>query len=543
MTFWSNFWGQSDKPINKENKVTDIIHTGDNRLAHPKQYFYFDGYLEQHVRHYYSDIRLDADWLNGTVQGVHEYNQPQGLALQIAELSSSYLFGRDVKFKILDDKNDLKEDETRTLNDWLETQNIEDMKSEIGVTLSGLGGCSIKLNLDKTGSPILKVIQPDEFLPVFLGGNLIELHYFTLLQTFENTAYFLVEKRETSITGNLIITYLLKKANTSSMSISYQTTDGFKSAEPATLENLDNEVADRLRSSGLVLDTPIISTLKGLGSVYIKNKSFNAKYRVNTFGMSDLSSVRSLLTELDYISTQYLEEFRLGKNKIIASTQMMGSDIIGNKKFLLDETMFFEKQGSGDLKDDKMEIIQFNIRVTEYETKMQSMKDKILMKAGFDAGLLTVDGSGGFKTATEVIAETDITFKTMDKKRSIAIKPLTDVLQFGAESLGIQGKVKIELPPVQQNNMSTLTENVAKAETAVSMSVKTKVEILHPEWEPEQVIEETIKIKTEKSIPLTVEEEETGIKNKLINNQLLLDREELDDPKTKTEPPGGEEDS
>jgi len=145
---------------------------------------------------------------------------------------------------------------------------------------------------------------------------------------------------------------------------------------------------------------------------------------------------------------------------------------------------------------------QFAIRHAEHEATALNLVGRIVTTAGYSQQTFGLTGDVA-ATATEVTARERKSLITRDKKIKYIRPRLAEILQAllkVANAQGFKWKVDpskpltVNFPDAVQQDPASLAQTLALLETARAASTKTKVQLLHPEWEESEVDKEVAAI-------------------------------------------------
>ena len=154
-----------------------------------------------------------------------------------------------------------------------------------------------------------------------------------------------------------------------------------------------------------------------------------------------------------------------------------------------------------------IEAHQFAIRVQEHRDTAQQLMEDILRTAGYSSQTFG-EGPDGAATATEVVARERRSYMTRDRKIRLFRPGTADVIEklLAVDAAIFGSGVKAERPVVAfgdgvseaPNALATTAELLRRAQAA---STKTLVELVHPDWAPEQVAAEVALIDAASAVP------------------------------------------
>lgn len=134
-------------------------------------------------------------------------------------------------------------------------------------------------------------------------------------------------------------------------------------------------------------------------------------------GVSIYANALSTLKALDICYDSFVQEFRLGRKRIIVPAQCLRTvqDPVTNqvRRFFDATDEAYVALKSDDTDALKIQDNTVSLRVGEHEQAINALLSILCLQVGFSAGTFTFDRAQGLKTATEVISENSKTYKTI----------------------------------------------------------------------------------------------------------------------------------
>lgn len=212
------------------------------------------------------------------------------------------------------------------------------------------------------------------------------------------------------------------------------------------------------------------------------------------------------MDSLDETYTSWMRDIRLGKARLLVDNMAL-SDMGPGKgaAFDMDREIFTELNAPpGSLTNSKMiaQAEQFAIRHEEHKATARELMERIIHDAGFSLATFGLDnGAAGARTATEIVATQQRSFMTRDRMLRIIRPALGDVFEKllavdeAMFSTGVEvSRPEIEFPDGIQESMLTLAQTAMALKAAEAASTQTLVEMIHPEWDEDQIKEEVARI-------------------------------------------------
>lgn len=255
----------------------------------------------------------------------------------------------------------------------------------------------------------------------------------------------------------------------------------------------------------------IATGVKGLTAAYVANMRPQRRWRkipgIAELGRSDYDGVEPLMDALDECYSSWMRDVRLGKARILVPEFMLQDLGKGSgAAFDVDQEIFTQlKMSPSTGVKDGITPQQFAIRVAEHAQTAEALVDEILDAAGYSASTFG-RGQESAVTATEVVSRERKSDRTRDKKTrywSQALEPfLTTWLELDALvfATGAAGSVKVQWADASQPDPEVLARTTETLNRAAAVSVDTKVRMLHPDWDEEQIAAEVKAIQAETGV-------------------------------------------
>ncbi|KON72591.1 hypothetical protein M768_13875 [Cellulosimicrobium cellulans F16] len=368
--------------------------------------------------------------------------------------------------------------------------------AEIGAIL---GGRYQRVTWDPAviGKPFLTTVDADAALPEFRWGCLVAVTFWHVVDRQGGTVWRHLERHELDDDGRGLIFHGLYEGTGATLGVQRELT-----AHPAT-EPLAAQVDDQ--------GALVTGRTPGLCVEYIPNQLPQRRWRKDpigrNLGRSDLDGVEQLMDALDEAYSSLWRDIRLAKGRIVVASQLLESSGPGQgAEFNLDREVYEAVKGMAP-ENGALPITpnQFEIRVDEHLRACDDATARIISTAGYSAQTLSDGVEGGQMTATEVHARERRSYSTRDRKiraerpaiARLAEKMLTiDAEVFGTRGLE-PGVVHVEFGETVQDGLITLASTAQLLSAARAASTQTKVEMVHPDWSPDQVKAEVGRILAE----------------------------------------------
>lgn len=416
------------------------------------------------------------------------------LAGDIASMSADLLFSKRPRLEAAD----------KVTQAWLENTLDDDLHStlresaEIG---AALGGRFNRIVWDRqvSDTPWVDIVHPDSAVPTFRQGKLVSVIFWRV-----------VEERDGDVVRHLEQHDLIGDVIQHGVYIGDQITLGQRDA----LSNYD-----QLQPVALVADPAGNIVLPDLPHgadtvTYIPNVRPNRLWRYvpgsAPIGRSDYQSVEPLMDLLDETYSSWGRDIRLAKMRLMVPTQYLQTAGPGQPAIAdIDREVFVPMNFLGGTSDKAMiEANQFAIRCQDHLASCQQFAKAAALGAGYSPQTFGEDSTGsGNMTATEIEDRNRISLLTRAKKLHYERPGTASTLfglmaihstQFGAPRLTPQPPDVI-FPDAVLPSPQELAQTALALSNAKAASVQTLVQMVHPDWEQDQVDEEVERIKDQEA--------------------------------------------
>lgn len=372
---------------------------------------------------------------------------------------------------------------------------------------SALGSVFLRVSWDKSinpDGPFITWAAPDSAVPDFRWGRLAAVTFWRELAPLEAKSglYRLLERHEPGT-----IEYGLYQAGVKGqLGIRVPLTEHPDTAPLAAL--VDTQSVIRTGSDLLT-------------AVYVSNGA-NQTWRkfpvICNLGRSDLASIEDILDSIDEVYTSWMRDIRLGKARIMVPKGLIQPGPAGQGAVFDNDQEIFTELGEqmGSLNplahgkgavDSFIEEYQPNIRWKEHAQTIVHLLSKAYQGAGLspqsfgDAGEVAV-------TATEVNSRSKLT----SLSRNAALmrwRPalrhlyaaLMDVDEFVFDGPGRKGALPdVEFSDADALDPKIVADTVLALVNAEAISLQTRIEQLHPDWDSAQVAAEGDRIREDYSM-------------------------------------------
>lgn len=401
--------------------------------------------------------------------------------------------------------------------------------AEIG---GALGGSYLRVTWDRSvvaDRPFLTAVHADAAWPEFRWGRLAAVTFWRVLLRDDKAVWRHVERHELDLNGVGHVLHGLYEGDDGNLGRAIPLTE-----LPATAP-LAGEVDEQ---SAISTESP------GLGVVYIPNQRPQRKWRKDpvgcNLGRSTLDGVEHLMDALDETYSSWMRDIRLGKARVFVSQDLV-TDLGPGKgsTFDADQEIYaplktppgsLNPNGMSGTANASLAAQQFAIRYAEHQATASQLVEDILRTSGFSSQTFGMDEAGGRVsnlTATEVQARERRSYMTRDRMIRLwepATAAITEKLLavdravFNTQSTPQTPNV-IFADSVQESQI-TIAQTAQALKAAGAASTQTLVQMVHPDWDDDQVKQEVQAIRDDEAAampqlpdptqPLTPAERFTG---------------------------------
>ncbi|HZY75390.1 MAG TPA: phage portal protein [Jatrophihabitantaceae bacterium] len=379
---------------------------------------------------------------------------------------------------------------------------------EIG---AALGGSYLLAAWDRDvvpDRPFLRTMHADAAWPEFSYGRLRAVTFWSVVKRDGQQVWRHLERHSLDTSGVGVIEHALYQGSEQDLGKTVPLTDVDATAPLARLVN-----ADRIISTG----SP------GLDVVYVPNRRPQRRWRNHpvghNLGRSDLDGVEHLMDALDETYTSWMRDIRLGKGRVFVSKDLL--DDIGAGQGAMwdaDREVYaplktapgsLNPNGTSGTSTSSLAAQQFAIRYEEHSSTAQNLVETILRTAGYSSQTFGMDDSGGRQsnlTATEVQARERRSYLSRDRKIRLVGPEVSRIMTkllwidktiFGTAGVDPEQAVSVGFADSTQESAITLAQTAQALSAARAASTQTLVQLVHPDWDDDQVQSEVDRIKAE----------------------------------------------
>jgi A118 family predicted phage portal protein len=244
-----------------------------------------------------------------------------------------------------------------------------------------------------------------------------------------------------------------------------------------------------------------------LTATYVPNMLPNRLDRGSNQGRSDLQGVTPFLDALDEAYSSWWRDIRLAKSRVFLPSQYLESNGPGQGAHVTADRELYVPMNTlaRDVTGLGIQVEQFTIRVAEHKDTCEAWTKTIIESAGYSTQSLSSD-TGGAVTATEVHSHERRSYTTRGKKvrywKAAVLDHLQTVVEVANANLGAgitPGVISLEFPEGVQDSVLSVAQTALALRNAEAASTETRVQMVHPDWNQDQVAEEVSRILSENS--------------------------------------------
>jgi A118 family predicted phage portal protein len=282
-----------------------------------------------------------------------------------------------------------------------------------------------------------------------------------------------------------------------------------------TADELGRQVDLNANTATAGLKPAVTLQLPKLMAAYVPNRRPNRRFRTISpqIGASDYSGQEGLMDALDEVYTSWMRDLRLAKARLLVPESFLKLDPATQQPvFDADQELFVA------LEVDPMTAgtvgitpQQFDIRHQEHSATAVDLMERIITSAGYSPQTFGLKADGAVQTATEVQARERGSFLTRQSKerywtpalRHIAhVLLMVDRAVFSTAGVDDNLEPAVELADSVAEDLGKVAESVQKLSLAKAASIKTMVQMVHPDWHPDQIDAEVQAIMQEQGIAM-----------------------------------------
>ncbi|MBQ0969212.1 phage portal protein [Streptomyces sp. RK23] len=410
------------------------------------------------------------------------------VASDIAELSANLLFGEMPTF-VATDRSTQKE------LDAFQTDGAHAALRQAAEICAALGGVFLKVVWDQgeADRPWLVPVSPENAVCSWAWDRLRGVTFWDIRYQDDRDTLRLLELHERGS-----ISYGLYKGTPTELG----------ERIPLSAYEGTADLAELYGDDGVLL-----TNIPWMTATYVPNVRPNRVWRhvrcAQNLGRPDVSGSEGLMDALDESATSWMRDIRTGTAKIMVPASMLETDGPGQgARFDAQREVFIGLEGMlGNADSGNIVRDQGLIRANEHQITVEKLYAQIIQTAGYSAQSFGGNGDVAAMTATEVEARKEQSLTTRAQKILYWRPALQDVFQallgidrevFGHGSAPEAG-IDVMFPQAVQPSLRELAEALKVAVEAKAMSLKLRVQTLHPTWTKTQVDQEVAAILAEEA--------------------------------------------
>lgn len=252
-------------------------------------------------------------------------------------------------------------------------------------------------------------------------------------------------------------------------------------------------------------DGAIETGATGLAVAYVPNIRPHRLIRGSAQGRSDYAGVEGLMDALDEAYTSWMRDLRLAKGRLVVPRAYLQSEGPGQGASWDAEREIYsalDMLPGANATSQMLTPVQFKIRVEEHERTTAALFRQVTRGAGYSPSTFGEDGQDATITATEVTAREKASNMTRAAKIRYSRPPLQHIartlLEINQHEFSTPGVVPqpiaAEWPDVAAPDPEVQARTLQLLDAAGAVSTRTKVAMLHPDWDETQIGREVIEI-------------------------------------------------
>ncbi|HET6356084.1 capsid protein [Streptomyces sp.] len=360
---------------------------------------------------------------------------------------------------------------------------------EAGEVCAALGGSYFRVVWDDDVSdrPWIDVVAADRALPEFRYGRLVAVTFWTVLDSGDVNDRRVFRHLEKHEKGRIY--HGLYEGSLTHLGAARPLEDHAATAPLATMVDkeggLDTGAPDHLTASYMPNVRPARAWRHIPSAAY--------------WGQSDFQGIEGIMDALDEAWSSWMRDIRLGKGRIIVADTLLQSLGPGKGAAWNEDQEVYAGLNMLPRAGDPNPItdVQFAIRVKEHADTCSALVEQAARQAGYSASTFGEHGEGQAVTATEVKAKERRSLVTKARKELYADPALADItaaqlaveagFRFGVKGLDLSEPPKVEFQDSISEGLGELATTAELIHRAEAASTKTLVEMLHPDWDKDQV--------------------------------------------------------
>lgn len=348
------------------------------------------------------------------------------MAKKLSEDWANLLMNEKVKITLEGEKEQTFVDEVFDANNfWVKANEMQEMKSALGtaayiprVVGQREGDTAEKISLD--------YVTVEHIWPLAWQNGIVTECAFDSIKVVDGKEYLYLQIHTRNEAGEYVIKnriYLYRDGQLSDVDL----------AEVPGFENLPQSVETHSKERQFVIDRLNIAN------------NFDPS---NPLGISVYANAIDVLKGVDVAYDSYVNEFILGKKRIMVKPQATNY-LDGEPMFDPSDTVFYLLPEDA-VSDSVITQVDMSLRTQEHNTGIQDQLNFLSSKCGFGENHYRFD-NGGVATATEVVSQNSTLFRTLKKHEIILESVLVElcriILRLGNQAMkaGLNEDVEISI--------------------------------------------------------------------------------------------------
>lgn len=407
------------------------------------------------------------------------------LAGDIAATSSDLLFGEPPDVLVPGDDTSPDNPTQKRIDYLLDEGGVHAALLEAGEICAAYGGVYLRQGWDTevADHALLDALPPDAAVPEWRSGRLVAVTFWRRLPDIgDGREWRHLERHEP---GRVL------------HGVYASTTPDRLGTRRNLMEHPETAVFAQLMGTRGYAETGA----KGLACQYVPNMRPNRLLRGSPLGRSDFSGIEPTLDALDESWTSWMRDLRLGKARLVVPDAWIQNMGRGKGGVHDPEQEIFTAinalPGGDGAVNQSITQVQFAIRVAEHQATCTDLSALAVRGAGYSVQTFGEAGDVA-ATATEVRARERRSYTTRARKveywRPELMAMWHTLLQIDAAHFKPKGltpvRPDIEWPDGVAVDPEQQARTIQLLDAAKAISTRTKVMLLHPDWDDTRVREE-----------------------------------------------------
>ena len=379
------------------------------------------GFKTVPAEYYEQGVDVWQSWYKGKVDSFHQYRiyngsrfvrqerYSLGMAKKVAEDWANLLMNEKVHITLEGEREQAFFDEVCRENNFrVKANEQQEKKAALGTcgyvfTIAGASVNAESGEVEGNGSIKIDYVAGKNIIPLSWDNGIITECAFAIERTIKGETYVYTQVHHLNDSGTYDIENILYRSNNESLAdIELSDVEGF--------ENVPKTVHTGSREPQFVIDRMNIANNSSEGD--------------NPLGVSAYANAIDQLKAVDVVYDSYVNEFILGKKRIMVKPSAMKS-LDGEPAFDTNDVCFYIMPE--DSQDQSMiHEINMSLRTSEFTTAMQDALNMLSAKCGFGENHYKFN-QGGIATATQIVSENSSLFRTIKKHEIILEHVLEEI--------------------------------------------------------------------------------------------------------------------